>query len=127
MSTLGERIKNIRESLNLTGEEFGKKLNVTKVAVSNWENNNRKPDADMLIKIAELGNVTTDYLLARTNEKKSIISEEDITVTRTETENLAEDFLDMLIKHKKIKTKKDLTPQNILKLLNEIFDEIDKE
>lgn len=68
MSTLGQQIKKIRESLGLTGEEFGKKLNVTKVAVSNWENNNRKPDLDMLVKIAKLGNTSVDSLLGLEKE-----------------------------------------------------------
>src|SRR3712207_6797934 len=67
-STLGQQIKKIRESLGLTGEEFGKKLNVTKVAVSNWENNNRKPDLDMLVKIAKLGNTSVDSLLGLEKE-----------------------------------------------------------
>lgn len=78
MKTIGDRIRSVRESLGLTGEEFGKKLNVTKVAVSNWENGNRKPDGDMLVKIADLGEVSTDYLLCRTDSKRGIILKYDI-------------------------------------------------
>ena len=48
-NTLGSRIKYVREKMNYTGEEFGKLLSVTKVAVSNWENDNRKPDVDMIV------------------------------------------------------------------------------
>ncbi|WP_238884439.1 helix-turn-helix transcriptional regulator [Clostridium sp. YIM B02551] len=73
MNTIGDRIKNVRENMNLTGEEFGKKLNVTKVAVSNWENNNRKPDLDMIVRIAEMGDVSTDYLLCRTDDRNAKI------------------------------------------------------
>lgn len=73
MNTVGDRIKRVRESLDLTGEEFGNKLNVTKVAVSNWENNNRKPDLDMIVKIADLGDVSTDYLLCKTDNSNSKI------------------------------------------------------
>lgn len=68
MSAIGNRIRYVRETiLNKTGEEFGKLLNVTKVAISNWENNNRTPDAEMLVKIANLGDVTVDWLLCRTD------------------------------------------------------------
>lgn len=68
MSTTGNRIRYVRDTiLNKTGEEFGKLLNVTKVAISNWENNNRTPDAEMLVKIANLGDVTVDWLLCRTD------------------------------------------------------------
>ncbi|MGL4569586.1 MAG: helix-turn-helix domain-containing protein [Clostridium sp.] len=78
MKTVGDRIRSVREDLGLTGEEFGNKLNVTKVAVSNWENGNRKPDGEMLVKIADLSGVSTDYLLCRTDEKKGIIVEYNI-------------------------------------------------
>lgn len=71
MNTIGERIKDIRNSLGLTCEEFGAKLNVKKGTVSNWENNNRIPDALMLVRIADLGNVSADYLLCRTDIKQS--------------------------------------------------------
>ncbi|WP_139904809.1 helix-turn-helix domain-containing protein [Clostridium thermarum] len=78
MKTIGERIKEVREDLGLTGEEFGKKLNVAKGTVSNWENNNRKPDAETLLKIADLGNVTIDYIVGRTDHKNSFIAEHNI-------------------------------------------------
>lgn len=94
MSTLGYRIRKVRENLNLTGEEFGKKLNVTKVAVSNWENNNRKPDAEMLIKIADLGNISTDHLLGRTNDSNFNIYEKKEEQTSYNTLNKAKEILD---------------------------------
>lgn len=77
-NTLGSRIKYVREKMNYTGEEFGKLLNVTKVAVSNWENDNRKPDVDMIVKIANLSNVTTDFLLCNTDIEKNLLSKYDI-------------------------------------------------
>lgn len=75
MKTIGERIKEVREALELTGEEFGKRLNVAKGTVSNWENNNRKPDAETLLRIADLGNVTVDYIVGRTDHKNSFSAE----------------------------------------------------
>lgn len=70
----GKRIKKLRQDLKLTGCEFGKKLDVTKTAVSNWENGNRTPDIDTINKIADYCNVSADYLLGRTdNPNHSII------------------------------------------------------
>ncbi len=40
-------------------------MGVTKQCVSNWENNNIQPSVDMLVKIADIFSVTTDYLLGR--------------------------------------------------------------
>lgn len=75
MSSIGDRIREVRNSLEMNGDEFGKALNVTKVAVSNWENNNRTPDATMLVKIADLGGVSTDYLLCRTDKRTNFVYE----------------------------------------------------
>ncbi|KGK87999.1 helix-turn-helix transcriptional regulator [Clostridium sp. HMP27] len=85
MRTTGDRIRFVREKLGLKGEDFGKKLNVTKVAVSNWENNNRTPDADMLVKIADLGDVSVDWLLLRTDNQdakiyKATLGEDQIEI-----------------------------------------------
>lgn len=64
---IGKRIRDIRKSMNLSGEEFGNKLNVSKTAVSNWENGNRVPDADALNRIADLGDVSIDWIFGRTD------------------------------------------------------------
>ncbi|MDE7078730.1 MAG: helix-turn-helix domain-containing protein [Clostridia bacterium] len=38
-------------------------LGVNQRTISNWERGNRSPDFDMLMKIAETLDVSTDYLL----------------------------------------------------------------
>ncbi len=70
----GERVKTLRLSLGLNQIEFGKKLNVTKQSVSNWENGNIQPSIDMLIKIATVFSVETDYLLGLDNARKLDVS-----------------------------------------------------
>lgn len=66
---LSSRIKQLRLSFNLNQVEFAKKLSITKQTVSNWENNNIVPSIDMLTKIADFFNVTTDYMLGRDDRK----------------------------------------------------------
>lgn len=60
---LSDRIKELRLAHGLNQVEFGRKLNVTKQSVSNWENNNIQPSVDMLVKIAQAFSVSADYLL----------------------------------------------------------------
>ena len=57
--------------MNLSGEEFGNRLNVSKTAVSNWENGNRVPDTDALSRIADLGDVSIDWIFGRTDVPKA--------------------------------------------------------
>jgi len=60
---IGETIRELRDSFNISQVELAKNLGVTKQCVSNWENDNILPSIDMLIKISKFFNVTTDYLL----------------------------------------------------------------
>lgn len=62
----GERLKKLREKNNMTRDELAKVLRLTYSAVSKYETGIRKPDQDILIELADLFNVTTDYLLGRT-------------------------------------------------------------
>ena len=52
----------------MTQEELGKKINVTKVSISGYENGNRTPDMETLQKIAEVFDVSIDYLLGRADD-----------------------------------------------------------
>ncbi|AMQ19634.1 helix-turn-helix domain-containing protein [Geobacillus sp. JS12] len=65
---LGDRLRKLRQEKKLTQEELGKKINVTKVSISGYENGNRTPDTETLQKLADFFNVTTDYLLGRTDD-----------------------------------------------------------
>ena len=58
-----EKIKEIRTSHQLTQEQFAMKLNVTRQAVSNWENNRNLPDLEMLILIATIFGISLDELI----------------------------------------------------------------
>ena len=70
----GDQIKNLRMSKCLNQVEMAKILGVTKQSVSNWENENIMPSVDMLIKLSQFFNVSTDYLLGLT-EKHALNTE----------------------------------------------------
>lgn len=52
--SLGENIKHLRESNELTIKEFAEKLGVDRTSVSAWERDRVKPNYDMLIKICSV-------------------------------------------------------------------------
>ncbi|HOV78822.1 MAG TPA: helix-turn-helix transcriptional regulator [Bacillota bacterium] len=66
-----KRLKQEREIKGITQKELGALLGVTDRAVGLWETGRRMPDADMLLKLAEIFDCTVDYLLGATNERKS--------------------------------------------------------
>lgn len=59
------RFKEIREKNKLTQQECADALNITLRAWQTYEQNQREPKYDLLCKIADYFNVTTDYLLGR--------------------------------------------------------------
>ncbi len=66
--TLNDNIKILRLSHGMNQVVLANKLGVTKQCVSNWENDNVLPSVEMLMRIADLFHVTTDYLLGRNTE-----------------------------------------------------------
>ena len=60
---LGARIKELRKEFGLSQVELATRMEVTKQTISNWENENIQPSVDMLVGLANVFNVTTDYLL----------------------------------------------------------------
>ena len=69
-----ERLKELRKSLGIIQIEFGKRLNVTKQCISNWENNNIMPSIDMLIRISKTFSVSADYLLGLDDQRTLNVS-----------------------------------------------------
>lgn len=63
----GDRIGELRRAHSLSQVELANQLHVSKQTVSNWENNNILPSIEMLMKVADLFSVSTDYLLEREN------------------------------------------------------------
>lgn len=64
------RIKNLREDADLTQKEISRYLNLSRRSYSHYENGTRNLPVDILISIADFYNVSIDYLLERTDNKK---------------------------------------------------------
>lgn len=60
---LGQRINELRIALGWSQVYLAEKLNISKQTVSNWENENIQPSIEMLVRLAKLFHVSTDYLL----------------------------------------------------------------
>lgn len=56
-------IKKMRVQRNMTQEELGEKLGVSRSTVTQWELGVNKPRADMLVKLSRLFNCSIDDLL----------------------------------------------------------------
>ena len=63
---LDKRIRQLRLERGINQKELGDAVGVSKQSVSNWENGNIMPSVDLLIRLANVFGVSTDYLLGRT-------------------------------------------------------------
>lgn len=63
MNDIAKNIKKLRQRKDLTQEELGEKLYVTRQAVSNWETGKNQPDIEMLKNLAEVLGVDIKELL----------------------------------------------------------------
>ena len=61
--TIAEKLKYLRREHNMTQEDMAEKLNVSRQTISKWETNITIPDADNIVAICKLFNITTDELL----------------------------------------------------------------
>ncbi|MGV9046603.1 helix-turn-helix domain-containing protein [Lactococcus lactis] len=67
--SVGSRINDIRLSLGLSMEQFGKLFNTSKGTVNNWEKGRNLPNKENLLKISNLGDTTIEYILHGTMDE----------------------------------------------------------
>lgn len=84
--TFSSRLRELRQHANLRQGQVATLIGVTKSTISTYENGARQPSFDILIRLANLYRVSTDYLLGQTNtysidlsdlteEEKALITE----------------------------------------------------
>lgn len=65
MATLGSRLREARTAAHMTQDELAARLCVSRQAITKWENDKGVPDIVNLKAIAQLFDVSVDYLVAR--------------------------------------------------------------
>ncbi|OON99227.1 MAG: transcriptional regulator [Epulopiscium sp. Nele67-Bin004] len=96
---LSEKIKSLRKQRGFTQEELAIRLNVVRQTISKWEKGLSVPDADMLVKIADIFEVTTSELLGA-NFQTSVKEKEQNEIVQ----QLARINEQLAIKNKRTKT-----------------------
>lgn len=64
MGDLGQRLKKARTKKNLTGEQLANKLGIARTTYTGYETGHREPDISALEKIANILEVSLDYLIS---------------------------------------------------------------
>ena len=91
MVNMGEKLKSLRIEKNLTQKQVADRIGLAISAVSSYESGTRYPSYDVLIKLARIFHVSTDYLLGITNTRNI-----DVTGLRDNEIELVSQLVDML-------------------------------
>lgn len=122
-NTLLNRLKNLRETSNLSLEELSNKVGIPKTSLSNYERGNREPKIEVWNKLADFFNVPVAYLMGISNSKTEIeffeIREQELSKDMKSALDEINGFVSELIKegngwHA-------LQAKKIIENLNEIF------
>ncbi len=73
---LSQRLKSARKRLKLTQEDLASRVNTTKGTISNYENGHSTPSNEMLVLLSNCLEITTDYLLGKSDSPEKTEEEE---------------------------------------------------
>lgn len=90
LDIMGERIREIRKKRHMTAEELSAKLGIAVESLDHIECGNRKPSLPTLYSIAEILDVSLDYLTGRSpSQEVKLVRDEAITATLTPAQEAA--------------------------------------
>ncbi len=75
MVDFGNKLRTLRTQAGMSQTELAKKLNITKSVVSYYELQERTPSPDVLVQLADIFHVSTDYLLGLNHKKMIDVSD----------------------------------------------------
>ena len=79
ISVLGNRIRSLREDQDLTQKELSTMIGLTPKMISFYENNQRTPPIDILLKISRIFDVDINYLVGLSSSKNAQVSAKNIS------------------------------------------------
>ena len=91
MVNMGEKLKSLRIEKKLTQKQVADRIGLAISAVSSYESGTRYPSYDVLVKLARIFHVSTDYLLGMTDTRNI-----DVTGLNDSEIELVSQLVDML-------------------------------
>jgi len=98
------KLKEIRKSKHFTQQDVAEKLNCDVTTYARYENGDRNPPLEILIKLSEVFDVSLDYLVGRQNFNESRLTPKEralLSASQNADERATEDAILILQKHKK--------------------------
>lgn len=126
----GERLKQLRLEKSLTQIELAKLFNTSHATINRYEKGVNEPDSETINKFADYFNVSTDYLLGRTDDRNNIEQISNAVQDDPELQefwDMLKDREDLQILFKQTKKLDSKGIQQIIRIIKAIEDEEDNE
>lgn len=81
---LGQKLKEIRKRFGLSQENLAKIMNVSRQAITKWENDDGLPDVSNLRELSKVFNLTVDYLLDNYNSLPALSMKKELDKNKYE-------------------------------------------
>ena len=91
---LSQRLRTALKAKGLTQEELAEKVQTTKGTISNYENNHSSPPNEMLAQLADILQVSTDWLLGRVDDELASSSAAAVQSHNRSLEDLLQEKID---------------------------------
>jgi len=124
----GKRLKKLRKESKLTQQELADKLNIKRSTLAGYESG-KQPSYETLVKLSDIFNVSVDYILGDTDERKKA---DHIKAALSDDPELLE-FWDEMNEREDLrmyfKKCSELSPETIKKLIHisKVFEEEERE
>lgn len=76
--TLGQKLKEIRKKFGLSQEQLAEIINVSRQAITKWENDSGMPDISNLQELSKVFGLTVDYLLNDQNQLPALVMKKEL-------------------------------------------------
>ena len=103
-----ERLKSLRKQAGLTQVDVAEELGISQPAYASWERGVKKPTQENLVKIAQILNVSVDYLVGNSEEKADELDNIEFLfrmnskgLTKEEKEIFKKELIEFMEKRKK--------------------------
>lgn len=110
-----ERLKDLRKQAELTQVDVAEKLGISQPAYASWERGLKKPTQENLVKIAQILNVSVDYLVGNSEEKTDELDNIELLfrmnskgLTDEEKEIFKKELIEFMEERKKVFKAKDI-------------------
>ena len=93
MASFAERLRELRIDKDAGQKEVGAIIGVSDSSIRKYESGERTPGPESIVKLADFFGVSTDYLLGRTDQKKS-----PVTIAASRSDDRMDDLPEQALK-----------------------------